>query len=117
MTCLAIGAATVPFNEIQAHTIGPKIADDGTPAGQPYAHTTGMMTVVRVDDVTDPDRPTPYANWITLGLHPEWTWGYDLFSGDITHAAMRIMAGWTHGTAFPLPTITIRITWASAPCA
>ena len=86
-----IGAATVPFNEIQAHTIGPKIADDGTPAGQPYAHTTGMLTVVRVDDVTDAADPQPYANWITLGLHPEWTWGYDLFSGDITHAAMRII--------------------------
>jgi hypothetical protein len=86
-----IGAATVPFNEIQAHTIGPKIADDGTPAGQPYAHTTGMMTVVRVDDLTDPAHPTPYANWITFGVHPEWTWGYDLYSGDITHAAMRVI--------------------------
>ncbi|HWH30810.1 MAG TPA: hypothetical protein VNU26_17950 [Mycobacteriales bacterium] len=86
-----IGAATVPFNEIQAHTIGPKIADDGTPAGQPFGHTTGQLTVVRVDDVTDPARPTPYANWITLGLHPEWTWGYELFTGDITHAAMRLI--------------------------
>ncbi len=86
-----IGAATVPFNEIQAHTIGPKVADDGTPAGQPYSHTTGQLTVVRIDDVTDPDDPVPYANWVTLGLHPEWTWGYDLFSGDVTHAAMRII--------------------------
>lgn len=86
-----IGAVTVPFNEIQAHTIGPKVADDGTPAGQPFAHTTGQMTVVRVDDLTDPANPKPYANWITLGLHPEWTWGYELFSGDITHAAMRII--------------------------
>ena len=86
-----IGAATVPFNEISAHTIGPKVADDGTPAGQPFAHTTGQLTVVRVDDMTDPTRPDPYANWVTLGLHPEWTWGYELFSGDITHAAMRII--------------------------
>jgi hypothetical protein len=86
-----IGAVTVPFNEIQAHTIGPKVADDGTPAGQPFGHTTGQMTVVRVDDLTDPAAPKPYANWITLGLHPEWTWGYELFSGDITHAAMRII--------------------------
>jgi hypothetical protein len=86
-----IGAATVPFNEIQAHTIGPKIADDGTPAGEPFAHTTGMLTVVRVDDISHPKNPTPYANWITLGLHPEFTWGYDLFSGDITHAAMRVI--------------------------
>lgn len=86
-----IGAATVPFNEIQAHTIGPEIADDGTPAGQPFSHTTGQLTVVRVDDLTDPANPTPYANWVTLGLHPEWTWGYDMFSGDVTHAAMRII--------------------------
>ncbi len=86
-----IGAVTVPFNEITAHTIGPKVADDGTPAGQPYAHTTGQLTVVRVDDLTNPTNPKHYANWITLGLHPEFTWGYELFSGDITHAAMRIV--------------------------
>jgi hypothetical protein len=86
-----IGAATVPFNEITAHTIGPKVADDGTPAGQPFAHTTGQLTVVRVDDLSDPTDPQPYANWITLGLHPEFTWGYELFSGDITHAAMRVV--------------------------
>ena len=86
-----IGAATIPFNEITAHTIGPKVADDGTPAGQPYSHTTGQLTVVRIDDVTDPANPDPYANWITLGLHPEFTWGYELFSGDITGAAMRIV--------------------------
>jgi hypothetical protein len=86
-----IGAVTVPFNEITAHTIGPKVADDGTPAGQPFSHTTGQLTVVRVDDLSGPDGPTPYANWITLGLHPEFTWGYELFSGDITHAAMRIV--------------------------
>lgn len=85
-----IGAATVPFNEITAHTIGPKVADDGTPAGQPFSHTTGQLTVVRVDDLST-GTPKPYANWITLGLHPEFTWGYELFSGDITHAAMRVV--------------------------
>lgn len=85
-----IGAATVPFNEITAHTIGPKVADDGTPAGQPFAHTTGQLTVVRLDDIST-GTPDPYANWITLGLHPEFTWGYELFSGDITHAAMRVV--------------------------
>lgn len=85
-----IGAVTVPFNEITAHTIGPKVADDGTPAGQPFAHTTGQLTVVRVDDLST-GTPEPYANWITLGLHPEFTWGYEMFSGDITHAAMRVV--------------------------
>ncbi|MBW3664897.1 MAG: hypothetical protein KY469_17500 [Actinobacteria bacterium] len=86
-----MGAATVPFNEITSHTYGPKVADDGTPAGQPYSHTTGQLSVVRFDDVTDPADPQPFIAWITLGVHPEWTWGYDLFNGDITHATMRVV--------------------------
>ena len=86
-----MGGATVPFNEISSHTYGPKVAVDGTPAGQPYDHTTGMLSVVRFDDVSDPANPTPYANWVTLGIHPEWTWGYDVVNGDITHAAMKVI--------------------------
>lgn len=86
-----MGGATVPFNEITSHTYGPKIAVDGTPAGQPYDHTTGMLSVVRFDDISDPANPVPYANWVTLGIHPEWTWGYDVFNGDITHAAMKLI--------------------------
>lgn len=86
-----MGAATVPFNEIQSHTYGPKVAIDGTPAGQPYSHVTGQLSVVVFDDITDPDDPQPFINWVTLGLHPEWTWGYDVINGDITHATMRLV--------------------------
>jgi hypothetical protein len=86
-----MGAATVPFNEISSHTYGPKVALDGTPAGQPYSHTTGQLSVVRFDDVSDPADPDPYAAWVIMGVHPEWTWGYDIFTGDITHAVMRIL--------------------------
>ena len=86
-----MGAATLPFNEIQAHTYGPKVAIDGTPAGQPWSHTTGQLSVVRFDDVTDPAHPDPYAAWVMLGIHPEWTWGYDVYNGDVTHAAMRVI--------------------------
>ncbi len=86
-----MGGVTTTFNEIQSHTYGPKVGDDGTPAGQPYAHTTRELTVVRFDDVSDPARPKPMANWVTLGLHPEFTWGYDLINGDITQAAARMV--------------------------
>ena len=86
-----MGGATRTFNEIQAHTYGPKVGDDGTPAGQPYDHTTRQLSVVRFDDVSDPANPKPMANWIVLGLHPEFTWGYDLINGDITQAAARIV--------------------------
>jgi hypothetical protein len=91
MRPVRMGGATTEFDAIQTHTYGPKIADDGTPAGQPYSHTTRQLTVVRFDDVSDPGKPVPYANWVTLGIHPEYTWGYDLINGDITHAAARMV--------------------------
>src|ERR687894_124789 len=34
-----------------SHTYGPQKADDGTPAGQPYDHTTGELTVVAFDEL------------------------------------------------------------------
>ena len=86
-----MGGATTTFNEITAHTYGPKPGDDGTPAGQPYSHTTGQLSVVKLDDVTDPADPKPYANWVVFGLHPEFTWGYDLINGDFTQAAARMV--------------------------
>jgi len=85
-----VGGGTSMFNEITSHTYGPKVADDGTPAGQPYDHTTGELTVVAFDDLSDPDDPAPLATWVVFGVHPEWTWGYDLLNGDISHATMRI---------------------------
>ena len=91
MVPVRMGGATRTFNEIQAHTYGPKVGDDGTPAGQPYDHTTKQLSVVRMDDVSDPANPKPMANWVVLGLHPEFTWGYDLINGDITQAAARMV--------------------------
>ena len=86
-----MGGATTTFNEITSHTYGPKVGDDGTPAGQPYSHTTGQLSVVRFDDITDRSNPKPYANWVVFGVHPEYTWGYDLISGDITAATARML--------------------------
>ena len=90
MVPVRVGGGTSEFNEITSHTYGPKVADDGTPAGQPYDHTTGELTVVAFDDLSDPANPSPLATWVVFGVHPEWTWGYDLLNGDIGHATMRI---------------------------
>ena len=84
-----VGGGTSEFNEITSHTYGPKVADDGTPAGQPYDHTTGELTVVSFDDISGGE-PKPLATWVVFGAHPEWTWGYDLLNGDIGQATMRI---------------------------
>ena len=89
MVPVRVGGGTSEFNEITSHTYGPKVADDGTPAGQPYDHTTGELTVVSFDDISA-DTPKPLATWVVFGVHPEWTWGYDLLNGDISHATMRI---------------------------
>ncbi len=86
-----IGGTTRAFDAVQGHTYGPKVGDDGTPAGQPYSHTTRRLSVVRFDDVSDPAKPKPLANWVIFGLHPEFTWGYDLINGDYTHAAARMV--------------------------
>ncbi|WP_205699648.1 hypothetical protein [Conexibacter sp. SYSU D00693] len=86
-----LGGATRTFDAIQSHTYGPKVADDGTPAGQPWDHTTKRVSVLALDDVRDPRRPRPLANWVVFGLHPEFTWGYDLINGDFTHATARMV--------------------------
>jgi hypothetical protein len=91
MVPVRMGGTTRTFDAIQAHTYGPKVGDDGTPAGQPYSHTTRQLSVVRLDDMSNPKKPQPLANWVVFGVHPEWTWGYDLINGDITHAAARMV--------------------------
>ena len=93
-----MGGETTEFNEITSHTYGPKLGDDGLPAGQPYDHTTGELTVVSFDDISDPQQPEPLATWIVFGVHPEWTWGYDLINGDISAATMRIVDREVGGT-------------------
>jgi len=86
-----MGGATRTFDAIQNHTYGPKVGDDGTPAGQSYDHTTRRVSVVRFDDVSDPDNPKPMANWVVFGMHPEFTWGYDL----IEATSPRPPRGWS----------------------
>lgn len=91
MVPVRMGAATRSFNAVQGHTYGPKVADDGTPAGQPFSYTTQQLSVVRIDDMSDRDNPEPLANWVVFGMHPEFTWGYDLINGDFTQAAARMV--------------------------
>jgi len=91
MVPVRMGGTSRKFDAIQGHTYGPKVGDDGTPAGQPYSHTTQQVSVVRLDDVSNPRKPQPLANWVVFGLHPEFTWGYDLINGDYTHAAARMV--------------------------
>ncbi|HUR40001.1 MAG TPA: CehA/McbA family metallohydrolase [Verrucomicrobiae bacterium] len=90
MKPVRMGGATVLANDIQAHTYGPGVAHDGTPAGQPRDYTTQAVTVVSFDDIST-GVPKPLANWVIFGVHPEWVWGEEIVNGDITHAVMRML--------------------------
>lgn len=91
MKPVRMGGITVHSNDVTSHTYGPKTAQDGTPAGQPYDYTTQQISVVRFDDVSDPAQPRPLANWVIFGVHPEWVWGEEIVNGDVTHAVMRML--------------------------
>ncbi len=77
-----VGASVTSFDKTQRHSFGPAIADDGTPAGYPHDETDHSLTVVRFDDVSDPDNPRPLANLVNYSLHPEFLEGNDLISAD-----------------------------------
>ncbi|MGJ8670263.1 MAG: hypothetical protein ACSHXK_12295 [Oceanococcus sp.] len=83
-----MGGAAFYANDIRAHTYGPKISPDGSPAGQPHDYTTRQAYVLRFDDA---DSGENFANWVVLGVHPEWVWGEEIMNGDVTHAVMRML--------------------------
>src|SRR5688500_16020773 len=60
-----VGAASGVFDRTHRHSFGPQIADDGTPAGYPFADTDRNLSVIRFDDVSDPDDPQPLANLVS----------------------------------------------------
>ena len=95
-----MGAATIPFTVdgtptgaswLKKHSYGPTIADDGTPAGYPRWDTDRDLAVVRFDDVSDPRRPRPLANWVVWGNHPENLDGNDLLTGEYVNTMYRIV--------------------------
>ena len=92
MRAVTMGATAVYANDVRGHTYGPQVSDEArtlnTPAGQPFDYTTRQMYVMRFDDAATGDN---YANWVVLGIHPEWVWGEEVISGDLTHATMRLL--------------------------
>lgn len=92
MRPVSMGGTAIYANDIRGHTYGPKVSQEqrtpNTPAGQPYDYTSRQMYVLRFDDLATGSN---YANWVVLGIHPEWVWGEEVISGDVTHATMRLL--------------------------
>lgn len=99
-----IGASVGQFDKTHRHSFGAAIADDGTPAGYPQSNVDHDLTVIRFDDVTDPQDPRPLANLVNFNLHPEFLDGNDLISADylgplerMTDRATGAVTIWTQG--------------------
>ncbi len=92
-----VGAAVGQFDKTHRHSFGPAIADDGSPAGYPFANTDHDLSVVRFDDVSDPAHPTTIANIVNFSGHPEMLEGNDLISADYIGPAQRMIDRATGG--------------------
>jgi hypothetical protein len=79
MRPVRVGASATYFDKTHRNSMGPAIADDGTPAGYPWSHTDHDLTVVRFDDAASGD---PLAVLVNFSLHPEGNDGNDLISAD-----------------------------------
>jgi hypothetical protein len=84
-----MGATTVQHTIFKGNIVGPQTGDDGTPAGYPAKFGDMGLTVMRFDDVTDPDAPKPLATWVNWGEHPESLDGYNLITADYLSALQR----------------------------
>jgi hypothetical protein len=92
-----VGAAVGSFDKTHRHSFGPAIADDGSPAGYPFANTDHDLGVVRFDDVSDPAHPKTVANIVNWSGHPEMLEGNDLISADYIAPAERMIDRATGG--------------------
>lgn len=103
MRPVRMGGAVAPFDRTQRHSYGPQIADAGTPAGYPETDNDKTVSIIRFDDITEPQNPRPFATWVIFGLHPEMLDGNDLVTGEWVTAMMRMVdrtLGGGHVTLF-----------------
>ena len=86
-----VGADVGYFDKTHRHSFGPQVGDDGTPAGYPNGDTDHDLTVIRFDDISDPQNPKPLANLVNFSLHPEFLEGNNLISADYLGALQRMV--------------------------
>src|SRR4051794_4660594 len=77
-----VGASVGSLDKVHRNSMGPSVADDGTPSGYPHSDSDHDLTVVRFDDISDPAKPKPLAILMNYSLHGEFLNGNELISGD-----------------------------------
>src|SRR4051812_39409534 len=86
-----VSATVSYFDKIQRNPLGPDHADDNTPAGFTNSYSDHDLSVIRFENVDDPNHPTPLSTLVNLGQHPEFLNGYDLITAEYPGAMRRIV--------------------------
>jgi hypothetical protein len=87
------GVATTPVTIAKRNPEGPTISaeDEPLPAAWPMTEVDATLALLRVDDLTVPDAPTPLAHWVVFGRHPEGMKDNGLHTGEYVGALLRIL--------------------------
>lgn len=86
-----VSATSSYFDRTQRNPLGPGRADDGSPAGFTNSYVDHDLSVVRFENIDDPEDPQPLATIVNLAQHPEFLEGYDLISAEFPGAVRRLV--------------------------
>ena len=79
----SLGATTVDYPWFHGNIAGRGIGEDGAPVGYPMMENDHGLTVVRIDDMTDPAAPKPMTTYVNYAQHGESLQGdTNLISAD-----------------------------------
>jgi hypothetical protein len=78
----ALGATTVDFPWFHGNIAGGGVGEDGSPVGYPMMENDHGLTVVRIDDMSNPHHPKPLTTYVNYAQHGESLDGYNLISAD-----------------------------------
>ncbi len=91
MKPVRVGASVGSLDKVHRNSMGPSVADDGTPSGYPNSDSDHDLTVVRFDDISDPAKPKPLAILLNYSLHGEFLNGNELISPDWVGPTQRMV--------------------------
>ena len=79
----SLGATTVDYPWFHGNIAGNgRNENDGSPVGYPLLENDHGLSVIRIDDMSEPKHPKPLATYVNYAQHGESLDGYDLISAD-----------------------------------
>ena len=94
-----VGGAAMRYQMGKRHSYGPGVGNDGLPAGYPMTDSYPDLTVLAVDDLSNPAAPRPLATWTVYGMHPEHLKTPQLLTTEYVGALHRFVERETGGVS------------------